>query len=223
MTTPYVPVPALLPASINLPQDVIDPVNAASVNPVFQTCLDTLAALDVWQTGGTITAATPVTFDGQLSVLYLFLSSAAALVAEAGSEVFLDGLFDADGTVRLGGDIEIDAPIKLAAGGKLVERVFTVVASGDQTIQGAQYDTVYVPDGVIVNGDAITIGDVGAQDGMKITIFTEDNANAVFVKNSGGGTISSGLVVGVNTSTALVAQRIGGAWRRVYQAREVYT
>jgi hypothetical protein len=45
MTTPYVPVPALLPASITLPQDVVDQVVVGTVNPPFQDLANAVA----WQ------------------------------------------------------------------------------------------------------------------------------------------------------------------------------
>lgn len=43
MTTPYVPVPAPLPSSIALPQDVVDDVIVGTVNPPLQQLADAIA------------------------------------------------------------------------------------------------------------------------------------------------------------------------------------
>lgn len=64
MTTAYTPVPTVLPASITLPQDVVDDVVVGTVNPPMQTLADAVAwVTEPLTSGGTFSPTGGLTFD----------------------------------------------------------------------------------------------------------------------------------------------------------------
>lgn len=127
------------------------------------------------------------------------------------------------GTVELLGATTVPAPIGFADSGKVKWRNQTIAAAGNQSIVAAQVDTVLIPDGVMASGNSLTISDTGAANGMRVRFKSEDNANVVCVREPGGTALNGGLVGGVNTTTWIDVERIGGVWKLTGAGRDSYT
>lgn len=223
MTTPYTPVPGPLPATITLPQDVVDDVVVGTVNPPIQDLANCCAALDKLQSGGTLTQdgttiwrtdpgdpASSITLQGNFRAVITGGGSftiAQTKTFAASGDVFLA---DPGQVIKLRGDTELRAPLTQTNDGKIVGRNQVMAAAGNQSVVGAQVDLVYIPSGVMANGDTITIDDTGGIDGMSIRFSTQDPS--ITVVASGGPSIPLKNATGFYATCEFT--RVAGVWQR---------
>jgi len=120
-------------------------------------------------------------------------------------------------------DVAFGGTVSFTASGKVAWKSKTIAVTGDQSVSAVSYDTVHIPDGLMGNGDNITIDDTGATNGMRMHFKTFDNANVVYIRTPGGSVIGTGLFVGVNGASWLTTERIGGTWTLIAAGRDSYT
>lgn len=115
------------------------------------------------------------------------------------------------GVLTMGAAV-VGAPMTFTGTGKVLSR--TVAGSdGATTYQAANVDNVFVAPGTLSASQNYTIGDTGAENGMRIRFVNEDPTHTIFVKHPGGSGLDS--IGGSATKVWGEYERISGAWRRV--------
>lgn len=131
--------------------------------------------------------------------------------AEFNSVLYARDLLDAN-DIDVGGTLTVAGDLTFSGSGKMLNRTKTITAAGNQTIIAANYESVYIPAGVMDDLDELTISDTGARDGMRIEFANDDTVANVRILTPAGG---SGLYLlnQPNSRHDVAFQRIQGTWR----------
>ena len=121
---------------------------------------------------------------------------------------FLDTV-EVQGAAEFQAAVEIQGPLTFSGAGKAVQRQQLVATDGNQTLVAAQVDTFFIPDGIFSTDRQVTIDDTGAQDGMRVTLWSEDGSNFCTVRRPGGTAIGS---FGGASAQLTFIERVGGVW-----------
>jgi hypothetical protein len=141
--------------------------------------------------GGTLIVANPATFNSD---------------AEFNYPVIFQDIVDFNGPAFF------NVPVGFTGRGKILHRTKTISVSGNQSVVAANYDSVYIPAGVMVSPSTITIDDTGAEDGMRIEFVNDDTTVAAVAQIPG-----FGLAVPMTNASGFYRdcafQRVAGTWR----------
>lgn len=132
-----------------------------------------------------------------------------------GQVTFEDNVYMNDALV-MAGDLHFEGgaivtPVGFADAGKLLFRSKTISSPGNQSVRPAEFDTVYVPSGIVDDGDEIDIDDTGAENGMRITFVTRDTVNAFSVTGMADA-FSYPMKNAAGSYRSVTFERIGGVW-----------
>jgi hypothetical protein len=180
----------------------------------------------------------PVTFVGDIAVngdLLVGNSGSDALNVNASATFFAPVIFASDvelngnatfnGLVILNNDVRLGSSgsdtttvyggLTFSGNGKILHRQLVISTNADQSIVGAHYDTVYIPDGALTGAKTLTIDDTGGRDGMRI-LFKSDETDVGDVANVVVPTVSAhGIANVVGRVKMQLYERIAGVWREI--------
>ena len=125
-------------------------------------------------TCGTLHCTGAAVIDGQLTLEDALLVNGLAVLA---------GGLQLNGT--LSGSYIQTARRKKQGAGRDLERVTVMPSDANQTISFSTTDYYFVPSTLLTTGRTLTLDDVGAEGGAKITILTEDTTRVVTVQGTG--------------------------------------
>lgn len=126
-------------------------------------------------TCGTLHCTGAAVIDGQLTLEDALLVNGLAVLA---------GGLQLNGT--LSGSYVQTGRRKKQGAGRDLERVTVMPSDANQTISFSTTDYYFVPSTLLTTGRTLTLDDVGAEGGAKITILTEDTTRVVTLQGTGG-------------------------------------
>lgn len=126
-------------------------------------------------TCGTLHCTGAAVIDGQLTLEDALLANGLAVLA---------GGLQLNGT--LSGSYVQTGRRKKQGAGRDLERVTVMPSDANQTISFSTTDYYFVPSTLLTTGRTLTLDDVAAESGAKITILTEDTTRVVTLQGTGG-------------------------------------